>query len=460
MGSTAPASAALSLRQITATGDRKALKQWFKTVREPAERTHQLTKLSSDELPALAALLDHKRANALFESIDDELAGQVVTNLAPVTAADLLTAVNLDHAADVLREVDGRARESVLAALPGDRAAALRGLLTWPEDSVAAHMVPEALTVPPDVTVADAITVIRTDAAMYRSDSRTGAYVFVTDETDHLLGVVAFRDLVLADADAVVSDLTNRDIVSVSPATDAETAAQTLMDLNLVAVPVVDTDNRLLGILTENTAGEITEEEVTEDAERQGGSEPLEVPYLRASPWLLWRKRIGWLLLLFVAEAYTGTVLRHFEEEMDAVVALAFFIPLLIGTGGNTGTQITTTLVRAMATGQVRLRDVPAVLAKELSTGMMIALTMALAAVIRAWTLGVGLEITITVTLTVAAIVLWSSFVASVLPPVLKKCRVDPAVVSAPMISTIVDGTGLIIYFMIAHATLSQLQGL
>ena len=184
------------------------------------------------------------------------------------------------------------------------------------------------------------------------------------------------------------------------------------------------------------------------------------MPYLRASPWHLWRKRIGWLLLLFVAEAYTGTVLRHFEEEMEAVVALAFFIPLLIGTGGNTGTQITTTLVRAMATGQVRLRDVPAVLVKELSTGAMIALTMALAAVIRAWTLGVGPEITVTVALTVVAIVLWSALISSVLPPLLKKIRVDPALVSGPMISTIVDGTGLIIYFMIAHATLSQLQGL
>ena len=145
---------------------------------------------------------------------------------------------------------------------------------------------------------------------------------------------------------------------------------------------------------------------------------------------------------------------------MEAVVALAFFIPLLIGTGGNTGTQITTTLVRAMAVGQVRVRDVPAVLAKEMSTGMMVALTMALAALIRAWMLGVGPEITLTVTLTVAAIVLWSSFVASILPPLLKKVRIDPALVSAPMIATIVDGTGLIIYFMIAHATLSQLQGL
>lgn len=453
MGSTGAA----SIRQAMAGADVSA---WLRSVKDPAERTHQLAKLPTDELRTLGTLLDHRGATDLFESIDDELAARVLAAMHAGEAADLVDALDLDHAADVLRDIKAAPREEVLSALPQARAEALRGLLSWPEDSVAAHMVPEALTVRPAMTIGEAVAALRDDAATSRSDSRTGAYVYVTDADNRLLGVVAFRDLVLSDPQDTVAALTNSEVLSVSPLTDAEEAAQALMDHNLVAVPVVDADNRLLGILTENTAADITEEEVTEDAERQGGSEPLDVPYLRASPWLLWRKRIGWLLLLFVAEAYTGTVLRHFEEEMEAVVALAFFIPLLIGTGGNTGTQITTTLVRAMATGQVRLRDVPAVLAKEMSTGMMIALTMALAALIRAWMLGVGPEITLTVTLTVAAIVLWSSFVASILPPVLKKCRVDPAVVSAPMIATIVDGTGLIIYFMIAHATLSQLQGL
>ena len=453
MGSTT----APSIRQAIAGEN---VTDWLDSVRDPAERSRQLAKLAADELRALGPLLDHHGATDLFEAVDDELAARVLAAMTAEDAAALVVVLDLDHAADILREIKAGPRERLLAALPQDRAEAMRGLLSWPEDSVAAHMVPEALTVRPDMTVGDAVRALRNDAATLRSDSRSGAYVYVTDTERRLLGVVAFRDLVLGDPQEAVAALTNSDVLSVSPLTDAEEAAQALMDYNLVAVPVVDADNRLLGILTENTAGDITEEEVTEDAERQGGSEPLEVPYLRASPWLLWRKRVGWLLLLFIAEAYTGTVLRHFEEEMEAVVALAFFIPLLIGTGGNTGTQITTTLVRAMATGQVRLRDVPAVLAKEMSTGMMIAATMALAALIRAWTLGVGPEITLTVTLTVAAIVLWSSFVASILPPVLKKCRIDPAVVSAPMIATIVDGTGLIIYFMIAHATLSQLQGL
>jgi len=320
-------------------------------------------------------------------------------------------------------------------------------------------MVPEMLTVRPDMTVSEVIAAARANAAASLSDSRT-AYIFVTDEESHLLGLVPFRRLVLADPQQQVAELMDENLIVVSALTDAELAAQTLLDHNLLAVPVVGRDKKLLGIIAEDEAHDIAQDAATEDAERQGGSAPLEVPYLRASPWLLWRKRVVWLLVLFAAEAYTGTVLRAFEAELEAVVALAFFIPLLIGTGGNTGTQITTTLIRAMATGQIRFRDAPFVLAKEMSTGSLLALTMAGAAIIRAWTLSVGPEVTATVAVTVAAIVLWSSLIAALLPPLLKILRVDPAVVSGPMIATIVDGTGLIIYFMIALLMLSELHGI
>jgi magnesium transporter len=321
-------------------------------------------------------------------------------------------------------------------------------------------MTTETLTVGPTATAEEAVAQIRDRITDQRLEGHPGSCVYVTDDEGELLGAVPFRNLVLAQADRVVTDLMDADVITVGPLTDAEKGARLCINRRVEELAVVDGDRRLLGILTEDQAVGIIVDENTEDAEKQGGSEPLEVPYLRASPWRLWRKRIIWLLVLFVAEAYTGTVLRAFEDEMEAVVALAFFIPLLIGTGGNTGTQITTTLVRAMGTGQVRFRDLPAVVAKEMSTGMLIAVAMAAAALIRAWTLGVGPQIALTVTLTVAAIVVWSALVSSVLPLVLKQIRIDPAVVSAPMIATIVDGTGLMIYFVIAHATLPQLAGL
>ena len=181
-----------------------------------------------------------------------------------------------------------------------------------------------------------------------------------------------------------------------------------------------------------------------------GGSAPLEVPYMQASPIRLWSKRVVWLLVLFVASMYTSNVMQAFEDVLAAAIALNFFIPLLIGTGGNVGTQITTTLIRAIAADGVRLRDVWGVMWKEFRTGLLIAGTMAIAGLVRAWTLGVGWPITLTVIISLAAIVMWSSMVAAILPLILKRMRLDPAVVSAPMISTIVDGTGLLIYFSVA----------
>lgn len=448
------------LQAFTEDGAHRKLSAWLKEVPRPVDRERQLLRLSDPELQRLGEHADVADVVDLMESVNKDVAARLLTAMAAADAVRTIDALDTDDAVAILREIPDGPRESILAALPVDRAQLCRGLLSWPHDSVAAHMVPETLRVTPEMSAGEAIAAVRDDAVTLRSDSRTGAYIYVVDAQSHLLGVVAFRNLVLADPLEPVTRLMNDDLLMVSPLTNAEEAGLALTDFNLVAVPVVDTERRLLGILTEDSAADIAEWEATEDAARQGGSEPLDVPYLRASPWLLWRKRIVWLLLLFVAEAYTGTVLRAFEDELEAVVALAFFIPLLIGTGGNTGTQITTTLVRAMATGHVRFRDLPAVLVKELSTGVLIAATMGIAAVIRAWMLGVGPEVTITVALTVAAIVMWSALVASVLPPLLKKMRVDPALVSAPAIATIVDGTGLIIYFLIAHATLSQLSGL
>lgn len=450
----------IDIRHAVGIGTPKAIELWLDVVTEPPDRARELAGLSKPELAKFGELLDGASAVELTESIDDKLAARVFSAIDPPRAAPLLEALDSDHAADILRECKGPKREALVAALPLERATVLRGLLNWPEDSAAAHMVPDTLTVRPDMTVPEAIAAVREHASGLRRDARTTAYVYVTDAGAHLLGVVTFRSLVLASAEQRVSELMGDAAFTVMPMSDAETAAQTLIHHSLLAIPVVDADKRLLGIITEDTALDIAEEEATEDAERQGGSAPLEVPYLRASPWLLWRKRIVWLLVLFAAEAYTGTVLRAFSDEMEAVIALSFFIPLLIGTGGNTGTQIVTTLVRAMGTGQVRFRDIPAILAKEISTGVLIAVTMAGAAIVRAWTLNVGVHVTLTVAVAVAAIVLWSSLVAAVLPLVLKKVRVDPAIVSGPMIATIVDGTGLIIYFMIARLMLPELSGM
>ena len=446
-------------QQIDDLNSSQDVRRWLRDV-TPADRSREIGGLSKGELARFANLLGPDTGAEVLRSIDVRLAGDLVTALDPASAAHVIEAVDFDVAAEILRSVSAQTQATILGAVEPAHAQTIREMLAWPPDSVAAHMIPEAFVVEERFTAAEAEAAVRAQAPRVRGRARVGALIYATDADRRLVGVVEFQDLVLAEPGQSVAELMGVDPVWVTPLVDAEEVANALVDHDLSAMPVVDEQQRLIGVLTADAASDILEQEATEDAERQGGSEPLEVPYLRASPWLLWRKRVVWLLVLFVAEAYTGTVLRAFEEELDAVVALAFFIPLLIGTGGNTGTQITTTLVRAMAVGQVRLRDLPQVLFKELSTGAMIAVTMATVGIIRAWSLGVGPAVMMTVSLTLAAIVLWAAFVGSILPLVLKKIRVDPALVSGPMIATIVDGTGLIIYFMIAHATLPQLAGL
>jgi magnesium transporter len=451
---------AISLRQAIHMQNAKAIELWLDVVDDPAERAYQLSRLSSADRHRLGDMLTVDVAPKLLEAVDVHLAAKIIKSQPTPRAAELLAAVDPQHAVKILRRYQPDHRDALLTAMPIDQARIQRAMLLWRPDSVAAHMTTETLTVDPPTTAEEAVDQIRHRISAQPVEGHIGSCVYVTGPDHELLGAVPLRSLVLAKADRAMTDLMADDVVTVNPLTSAEDAAHLCLNRRLEELAVVDGDRRLLGILTEDQAVDIVADETTEDAEKQGGSTPLEVPYLRASPWRLWRKRIIWLLVLFVAEAYTGTVLRAFEDEMEAVVALAFFIPLLIGTGGNTGTQITTTLVRAMGTGQVRFRDLPAVVAKEMSTGTLIAVAMAIAAMIRAWTLGVGPQIALTVTLTVAAIVMWSALVSSILPLVLKKIRIDPAVVSAPMIATIVDGTGLMIYFVIAHATLPQLAGL
>lgn len=437
-----------------------AVSEWLRST-GTAQRSRQVTEMSKEQMERFVSLLTAETGPELLGSIDADAAVKVVQATGVPRCGVFVEALDYDTAADIMRHLREPTRTALLNSLSPEYAETLDAMLRWPQESVAAHMIPDVFTIQPELTVPVAQAAVRAQSQAAGSRLRGGsAQIYVTDADRLLIAVVGFDLLVLAEPDQTVSQFMSEDPIRVSPLTDAEHAAHILIDYDLPALPIIDDCGVVLGVLTAEAAEDILIEETTEDAERQGGSEPLDVPYLRASPAHLWRKRVAWLLVLFVAEAYTGTVLRAFEQELDAVVALAFFIPLLIGTGGNTGTQITTTLVRAMATGQVGLRDMPRVLLKEMSTGILVAATMAAAGVARAWTLGVGKEIATTVSLTVAAIVLWSTLVASNLPPLLKKLKVDPAVVSAPMISTIVDGTGLIIYFLIAHATLPQLAGL
>ncbi|ABK39740.1 Magnesium transporter MgtE [Aeromonas hydrophila] len=433
--------------------DLAALQGWLEHNLDPVQRADQLLTLRPEELNCIFDTLPTADGAALLSSLSADCAGRLLMRLHASIVSVLQGAMPRRDMLAILRRLGSSDRTMLLARFPEQVQSTFYSLLDWPTESVGANMRHEFLAIGDQETVGSAKQLIHDawdNAQLFQN-------LYVVNNDHRLLGSISLKSLLIADPQLPVSELMDRETVRINARADQELAARLLIDRDISTLPVED-QGKLVGIFHVDDAADILELESTEDAEMQGGSSPLDTPYLQATPWQLWRKRVGWLLILFVAEAYTGTVLRAFEEQLEAAIALAFFIPLLIGTGGNSGTQITTTIVRAMAVGEVSLRNLGTVLKKEISTGLLISAAIALAAWVRAWSLGVGPQIGMVVTLTIIAIVLWSATVASVIPMVLRRFRIDPAVVSAPFIATLVDGTGLIIYFEIAKLLLPELQ--
>jgi magnesium transporter len=412
----------------------------------PTDWAEIVPRLDPAEVAVLLRWLPDNEIPELLEELPPEEAARILRSLTQPQAAALLEEMDPDDATDVLESLPDDEAESILVRMRPSDASEIRELSAYAPETAGGIMTPAFVAVPASASAGDAIAAIR----RLVDEAETVNYIYVVDEARHLLGVLSLYKLLLSPASTPVRDLMAADTVRIRADADREVAARLLTDRNLLAIPVVDDQDHLLGIITEDDVAEVLEQEATEDIERLGGSQPLTVPYRLSSVALLVRKRIGWLLLLFLAEAYTGTVLRAFSDELSSVVALSFFIPLLIGTGGNIGSQTTTLVVRAMALGEVRLRDAGWIAFKEMRVGLILGSVMAVVALVRAWTLGVGTDVGAVVALTILAICLWAATIAAVLPLALRWLRIDPAVVSAPLISTLVDGTGLIIYFEIA----------
>ena len=415
-----------------------------------AEWADLVPQLEPNEVAVLIQWLPDEEIAAILEELPPIEAARILRTLSAPEAGLLLGEMDPDDAADVLEVLPPSEVNEILVRMSPEEAAEIRGLSQYEPDSAGGIMTPAYVAVSKDATSAQAIAAIR----RLVDDAETVNYVYVVDEGRHLLGVLSLYRLLLSPDDTPVSKLMAPSTVRVRASADQETAARLLTDRNLLAIPVVDDDDHLIGIITEDDVADVIEAEATEDIERLGGSQPLNLPYRLASVPLLVRKRVGWLMILFIAQGYTGTVLKNFEGELAAVVALSFVIPLLIGTGGNVGSQTVTLVVRAMALGEVAMRDISWLVFKELRVGLVMGLVMGVAAVAQAYFLGVSSNIATAVSIAVVAICVWAATVAAALPLVLRRVGVDPAVVSAPLISTLVDGTGLIIYFEIARVVL------
>ncbi|HWQ15405.1 MAG TPA: magnesium transporter [Roseiflexaceae bacterium] len=418
----------------------------------PPDVADVIDRLDDEDQVRVFRLLELEQAADVLDETSVDATRELISELSPAEAADILEELDSDDAAAILTEDVPERQQALLAAMDPEEAADIRELLRYPPQSAGRLMNDLFVAVRPEQTAAQALDELR--AVVH--DAAVIAYLYVLENGGRLSGTLSLRKLLVAPPTQLVGELMRPRPITVAPETDQEEVARIVSRYDLAAVPVVAPDGRMLGVVTADDVIDILVEEGTEDVLRFGGVErgkPDEtyftVPILRSV-----RRRIPWLLLLFVGGSITANVLGLFESELEQMVALTFYVPLLIGTGGNTGAQTVSTLIRALALGEVRLRDIWRVLWRELAAGVVLGLMLGTVALGRVLVDGQVDALAATVALSVVAICTWANIIGALVPMAARRLGVDPALVSAPMITTLVDASGLAIYLLIAGALL------
>ncbi|TAH39667.1 MAG: magnesium transporter [Planctomycetota bacterium] len=413
------------------------------------ERAEAFHLLRLEEAQQFFLNLDTRGQAAMLAALPPKERGLWLRSLAPDDAADLLQAVPPEPRAELLELLDERTRKEVGA------------LLAYAEDDAGGLMSPRFARVRPDMTVDEAIRYLRKQVA---ERLETIYYAYVLDPQQKLLGVVSLRQLFGAPGDKKVSEVMQDQVVSVPADMDQEAVAAVLRDRKLMAVPVVDAQGRMQGIITLDDLVQVLREEATEDLQKFGGMGVVDTPYLQTSIPVMVRKRVGWLAILFVAEMFTASAMQHYQEHISRVVILALFVPLIISSGGNSGSQASTLVIRAMALGEVALRDWWRVVLRELWSGLLLGgilavigfLCVTLFGRITGGTGDLDERVAATVALSLVFVVTWGTLVGTSLPFLLRRVGLDPASASAPFVATLVDVFGLVIYFSVATLLLKN----
>jgi magnesium transporter len=422
-------------------------------VQHPADVADVIDRLDNDDQVRVFRLLTPVQAAEVLDETSPDATRELLDQLPADEVGDLLDRLPMDDVAEILTEDVPERQQDLLAAMEPDDAAEVRALLQYPPQSAGRLMTEKFVRVRPDMTAGQVIAYLRlVDPEV---ETITDLYILAPDK--QLLGIVSLREVIVAPLERRLADFMRTQIVTVAPETDQEEVARLVSRYDFLALPVVTPDRQMLGIITVDDVIDVLVAESTEDALRFGGIEgggTIDQPYFTVPIARVIRKRVGWLLLLFLAETFTGSVLRLFESELARVVALSFFIPLLIGTGGNTGAQTVSTLIRGLALGEIRQRDTGRVLVRELGSGLVLGLLLGVVAFGRALLWGSSVRLSMVVGLTIVAICTWANTIGSLIPLIAQQFGIDPAVVSAPLITTLVDATGLAIYLLIAKVLL------
>lgn len=417
--------------------------------------------LPKDEHENIFLTLDRPTAEELFLRIQAYDQAELFAVLPPPDRKSWIRILPPDDAADLVQELPEEERAHTLELLDLPTRMDVQGLLAYREDEAGGLMSPRFARLRPDATVEEAMRYLR---AQTRQQVETIYYAYVLDQHQKLLGMVSLRDLFSADPYAHVRDImaTGEDLAFIRDDQDQEEIARIFAHREYRVMPVVDAEGHMKGIVTADDIVKIVEEEATEDIQKMGAVETLEEPYFKVNIFTMVKKRAGWLLALFLGEMFTATAMGHYQDEIAKAVVLALFVPLIMSSGGNSGSQATTLVIRAMALGEIRLRDWWRVFFRECLAGAMLGVILGLVGMIRVvlWPDHATLYgphymlLAVAIGASLVGIVLWGSLMGSMLPMLLRKIGIDPAIASAPFVATLVDVTGLVIYFSVASVFL------
>ena len=414
--------------------------------------------LPQDALPRLFRLLPKELAADAFVEMEGDLQQLLIDGFTDAELRQIISEMFVDDAADLVEEMPANVVSRILKQADPEKRRMINQILQYPDDSAGSIMTTEYVSLRPTMTVFEAISRIR-EIGVNKASIDT---CFVVDEKRCLIGTVTLRMLILSPEDAVVSELVEPTVIFVQTSEDQETVASHFAKYDLNALPVVDGENRLVGIVTVDDAVDVLVEEATEDIEKMAAITPSDKPYLKTTVWQLWKSRIPWLLFLMLSATLTGIIINKFEGALAAQVALTAFIPMLMGTGGNSGSQSSVTVIRALSLGEVSFGDLPQIIWKEIRTAVLCGLSLAVACFLKIWLVDklllgnpdISVLVNAVVCLAMFATVLAAKIIGAVLPMAAKALKLDPAVMASPFITSIVDALSLLVYFLFATAIL------
>ena len=428
-------------------------------VMNPSDIAALFGDLEDRQIPLLFRLLPKELAAETFVEMEPDAQELLIRSFSDTELKEIVDELYVDDAADLVEEMPANVVKRILKQADPEMRKSINQILRYPENSAGSWMTTEYVSLRPDMTVEEAILRIRRQGV----DKETIYTCYVTEKDRKLIGLVTVKDLLLAEDDETkISDIMLTNLIFVNTLTDQEDVARMLAKYNFLALPVVDGEGRMVGIVTFDDAMDVIEEETTEDMEIMGGMTPSEKPYLKSTVMDLFKNRIPWLMLLMVSSTFTGLIITAFEGALAAQVALTAFIPMLMGTGGNSGSQSSVTVIRALSLDELKFADIGRVIWKEIRTAVLCAVVLAAVCFAKIWLIDhllmgngeITLMVDAVVCLALGVTVIIAKVVGGILPMVAKMLGADPAVMASPFITTIVDAVSLLVYFLFAKTML------